>query len=277
MSRLVNHWEGALRVRAPFVVCVVCFAGLILALGGVQTHADTAWEPPDGGFGDYLVALQKERYTALVFRRMSRGLLAGDARSANALFTSYMSHRKAIGGGDTTAQQPDLVLILADIRSGLRSAAGAGGIEVPEAMAEAVIAQARAIAAQTFDLAFGAPDVPAMLGPQDGASAAEAETGAARRAETSGLLYDAADFVAQPHLRFVFGGTGPEAIGRLVAELMRIAVADGFIADENSVTAFLDRLVDDAVLPASEKAHVRATVRRELSLRVSHTPPSPRT
>jgi hypothetical protein len=273
MSRAANHWEGALRVRAPFISCVVCFAGLMLALGAVQTHADTAWAPPDGGFGDYLVALQKERYTALVFKRMSRGLLAGDARSANALFTSYMSHRKAIGDGNPAAQRPDLVLILADIRSGLRSAAGASGLEVPEAMVEAVIAQARAIAAQTFGLAFDAPDMAATLDPEDGASAAEAETGAARRAEASGLLYDAADFVAQPHLRFVFGGMGPEATGRLVAELMRIAAADGFIADETSVAAFLDRLVEDAVLPAFEKAHVRETVHRELSLRAPHTPP----
>lgn len=255
-----------MRVRAPFIVCVACLAGLMLVLGGARAHADTAWQPPDGGFGDYLVALQKERYTGLVFRRMSRGLHAGDAGSANALLTSYLSHRKAILAGDMAAQQPDLVLILADIRSGLRSAAGASGLEVPEAMLDGVIAQARAIAAQTFGLAFGAPDVAATLDPQDGTSAA-ADTDAARRAETSGLLYDAADFVVQPHLRFVFGGSGPEAIGRLVAELMRIAVADGFIADENSVAAFLDRLVEDAVLPASEKAHVRETVCRELSLR----------
>ena len=215
-----------------------------------------AWDEASyGSLEDFLSALQAGRYTGLVFGRMSDDLRDGDVSVLDSVFERYFEGRKArFGLADPLVKDAlHLIGVDQDVRSGISHANTSTDLSIPEFAVKSVIARAKQIARRIYGLSGGKDLLsPNRIAPPEGASA-ETPDEAKRRAENTGLLHDAADFVVQPHLKFLVGGVGVAQKARLVSEILKIALRDSYVVDEVSIEAFFGRLVEAGLLAPGDK------------------------
>ncbi len=239
------------------VVGILLCAGMLLAAGVtgnlVRAQSDGAapetapvreagWLPPDeGGFGAFLGALESEQFTRLLFRRLSTEVTEGRVQAACHLFVPYFAHLQSQLPDPAAAQLPNYGVIRDDIKTALGAAQGSSSFDVPHKKIETLIGVAIRVARHIYGRAPGEPRV-CVIWPGPEGEAPEAEAG--RRAEATGLLFDAPRFVEQSHLAFLFAATGPGANETLLGELLQIAITDGLTVDRETVTAFVDRLIE---------------------------------
>lgn len=233
-----------------------------------------AWDEASyGSLKDFLSALQSGRYTGLVFGRMSADLRDGNIAVLDTVLERYFDGRKARFGLTDPLVKDALHLIGVDqdVRAGISHANKSTDLAIPEFAVKPVIARAKLIARRIYGLSGGRDLLsPGRITPPEGAAEATPEE-AKRRAENTGLLHDAADFVVQPHLKFLVGGVGVTQTARLVAEILKVARRDSFVVDRGSVDAFFDRLVEAELLAPADKTAFVDQVLIEIGL----TEPAP--
>ena len=216
-----------------------------------------AWDEASyGSLQDFLRALQSGRYTGLMFGRMSDDLRDGDVSVIDSVFERYFEGRKVrFGLTDPLVKDAlHLIGVEQDVRAGISFANTSTDLSIPEFAVNAVIARAKHIARRIYGLSGGKDLLsPGRIRPPEGASA-ETPGEAKRRAENTGLLHDVADFVVQPHLKFLVGGVGVSQNARLVAEILKVARRDNYVVDQATVEAFFDRLVETKLLAPGDKA-----------------------
>lgn len=257
--------------RQTFAKALAMLLVLFCVLTNGTAWAQNSTERPswDGAnyssLADFISALEAERYTGLVFKRMSGDLARGRAAAMHGLLERYFQGRRE-RDGRVHVETYDLVSdVEEDVRSALKSGSTSEQLEVPDYMIEPVVALARRIALEVYGLR---EDRPVDTLPVQIPDTAVVEDKPVRkaRAENTGLYRDAADMVRQEHLQFLVGGDALSARVRVLSEVLKIARSDKFVVDVASVVAFTDRLVEAEVVHEDERQAFTARVLDELGM-----------
>ena len=206
-------------------------------------------------FQGFLQVLQAERYTALLFKRISVDLRHGKVTAMALLLERFHIgrwRRNMPEGAASLAPEKLLQDTADDALTAIGFANKSSDLDIPEFMIEPVVGLAQRVVHKIYRLPGDAPgsvdDVPV---PEDVVQEELPE--AESRAENTGLYHDVVEFVKQPHLQFLLRGDILTVKARLLAEVLKVARNDNLVVDEKSVNAFADRLVDAGVVEAEHK------------------------
>lgn len=206
----------------------------------------------------FIEALQAERYTPLLFKRISADLRQGKV-SAMVLILERLHlgrwRRNMPPDAASLGAAQLLEITSEDTRAAIAVANKSTDLKIPDFMVEAVVGLAQRIVHKIYRLPGESPgrteDVPV---PEDAAPDQLPEP--KNRAENTGLYHDVVEFVVQPHLQFLLRGDELTLKAKLLAQVLRVAQSDNLIVDEKSVLAFADRLVEAGVVEPEEQSRL---------------------
>lgn len=254
----------------PVLVLLALWAGLAC---GPSRAAET-WEGADlTSLAAFVSALEGERYTALIFKRMSADLAKGEVSALTPLFERYYSERRRVGPEEPFDANALSQSVTADVETALHELEKSSALSVPDYMAEPVAELARRTALRAYGLGQAVPKtlIPVSV-PEEVRNESLPEAKA--RAENTGLLRDAAEIFLLPHLRYLMGGDDQTSGVRVLAEILRVARNDNLIVDQQSVEAFVARLVEaDKIHPDDWPVLVDQTL-VELGIKLPPPPPA---
>ncbi len=251
----------------PFVARLSAVLLVLCGLCGAVQADGKSWDGADYvSLAGFIKALEQERYTGLIFKRISRDLAKGEVGVLRPLLERYFQGHQVSDAGAPSETYELSRSVEEDVRAALQAGGGTSGqLDVPEFMIEPVVALARRTALEVYGLSETAP-VEGVRVPVPEDAVEQVKPKPKARAENTGLYRDAADMVRQDHLQFLVGGDDLTARVRLLAEVLKIARSDNHVVDTASVAAFTDVLVEADVVHPDERHEFVARVLEELGM-----------